>query len=172
MKTLRNTLLTFLLMISATSSWSAPAPDFALKDAEGNTVKLEDYRGKVLILHFWATWCPYCKRLQPGLDKLYREYKDQGVELLGISLREDEDADPQKALTDRGHCFKTLLDGEKVAAAYQVRGTPTTFFIDRNGELIGVTQTSNPEDPGLQEAIEHMLSLDSTNKEATDSDNR
>lgn len=150
---------TFSLLISI-NSYANKAPDWTLKDSQGNTVSLQDYRGKILILHFWATWCPYCKKVQPGLDKLYLEYKNQGVELLGISLREEEDANPQQSLIDRGHHFKTLLNGEEVAGLYQVSGTPTTYFIDRQGELIAVTHTSNPNDSGLREAIEHILKAD------------
>lgn len=160
--TLNRTILTtafFLIssLLFSLNSNAAPAPDWTLKDSQGKEVSLKDYRGKILILHFWATWCPYCKKVQPGLDKLYLEYKDQGVELLGISLREDEDANPQQSLIDRGHHFKTLLDGEKVAGLYQVSGTPTTYFIDRQGELVAVTHTSNPNDPGLREAIDYLL---------------
>ena len=153
-------LMLFSILLMSVNSHGAAAPDWTLKDSNGKNVSLEDYRGKILILHFWATWCPYCKRVQPGLDKLYLEYKSQGVELLGISLREEEDADPQQSLIDDGHHFKTLLNGEKVAGLYQVSGTPTTYFIDRQGELIAVTNTSNPNDSGLREAIEHILKAD------------
>ena len=161
MKLIKRTLSPFFLLtiglLMSISGQAAPAPDWTLKDSQGQSVSLQDYRGKVLILHFWATWCPYCKKVQPGLDKLYLEYKNHGVELLGISLREEDNADPQQSLIDRGHHFKTLLNGEKVAGLYQVSGTPTTYFIDRQGELIAVTNTSNPNDSGLREAIEHIL---------------
>lgn len=159
--TLRKSITVSILFIStfllSLNSYADAAPDWTLKDTKGNEVSLKDYHGKILILHFWATWCPYCKKVQPGLDKLYSEYKDQGVELLGISLREDEDANPQQSLIDRGHHFKTLLNGEKVAELYQVSGTPTTYFIDRKSQLVAVTHTSNPNDPGLREAITYML---------------
>lgn len=153
-KTITASLLILLLSLN---SHANTAPDWTLKDSLGEEVSLKDYRGKILILHFWATWCPYCKKVQPGLDKLYLEYKTQGVELLGISLREDEEANPQQSLIDRGHHFKTLLNGEKIAATYQVSGTPTTYFIDRQGQLKAVTHTSDPNDPGLREAIEYLL---------------
>lgn len=135
-----------------------PAPAFTLKDADGENVSLSDYRGKVVILHFWATWCPYCKRLQPGLDALYQEYQEQGLALLGISFNEDDDARPQQALNKRGHNFKTLVKGGRVAALYEVRGTPTTFFIDRQGRLRAVTMTSNPKEPGLKKIVQALLS--------------
>lgn len=152
-----NFLAVIFLSLLSISAMSAPAPEWTLKDAQGKEVSLKDYDGKVLILHFWATWCPYCKRLQPGLDKLYKEYKEQGVELISISFAEDEGAQPQKSIDDRGHHFKTLLHGDEVAKMYQVSGTPTTFFIDKKGELVAVTHTSNPDEPGMRKIIEKLL---------------
>ena len=134
-----------------------PAPSWTLKDAEGNNVSLADYRGKPLILHFWATWCPYCKKVQPGLSALHAKYQSQGLELVGISVREDAGAQPQQVLQERGHTFKTLLFGETAAEAYGVPGTPTTFFINQKGQLIGGSNSSNPDDPVWEEAITYML---------------
>jgi peroxiredoxin len=127
------------------------APEFVLPDAAGDMVSLSQYRGQPLVLHFWATWCPYCKKLQPGLQGLEDSYRESRLVVLGISFREDKDADPQGVLVKRGHRFKTLLNGDDVAQMYGVRGTPTTFFIDRRGRVIGMTHTSNPEDPVLAE---------------------
>lgn len=134
-----------------------PAPEFTLQNAAGEAVSLSDYRGKVVVLHFWATWCPYCKRLQPGLDALLDDYQAQGLEVLGISFNEDADAKPQEVLKRRGSDFMTLVKGGRVAAMYQVRGTPTTFFIDRQGRLRAVTMTSDPEEPGLKHMAETLL---------------
>lgn len=133
------------------------APEWTLKDAEGNEVSLSDYRGKPLILHFWATWCPYCTKLQPGLESLYQDFQQDGLELLGISFLEDEGAEPQKALESRGHTFKTVINGDEVAKEYGVKGTPTTFFIDRNGTVIWMTNNSNPDDPAFEQAVEYLL---------------
>jgi cytochrome c biogenesis protein CcmG/thiol:disulfide interchange protein DsbE len=127
-----------------------PAPAFTLRDAAGNEVSLADFEGQPLMLHFWATWCPYCKKLQPGLERTSRDYKDADLVLLGISFREDDGAQPQAVLERRGLSFKTLVEGESVAGKYKVRGTPTTFFIDRQGEIVAVTNTSNPDDPILK----------------------
>jgi len=149
--------LTWLALSVQAEPQAQPAPDFTLKDASGEDVSLSDYRGKVVILHFWATWCPYCKRLQPGLDALYKKYQQDGVELLGISFSEDADADPQGTLVKRGHKFKTLLKGGRVAGLYQVSGTPTTFFIDRNGLLRAVTMSSDPDEPGLEKMVQLLV---------------
>jgi peroxiredoxin len=127
-----------------------PAPAFTLRDAVGNEVSLADFEGRPLVLHFWATWCPYCKKLQPGLERLSRDYKEAGLALLAVSFREDDGAQPQAVLEQRGLTFTTLVEGEAVAAHYKVRGTPTTFFIDRQRNIVAVTSTSNPDDPILK----------------------
>jgi peroxiredoxin len=125
------------------------APAFSLHDASGENVSLADFEGRPLVLHFWATWCPYCKKLQPGLERLGQEYRDRGLVVLGISFREDEGTRPQEVLEKRGLTFQTLVEGDSVASLYGVRGTPTTFFINRAGEVVAVSNTSNPDDPVL-----------------------
>ena len=133
------------------------APDWTLKDAHGQEVSLSDYQNKSLILHFWATWCPYCKKLHPGLERLYQKYKIDGLEVLGISWWEDEGALPQKVLVDRGFTFKTLVDGDAVAKQYGVKGTPTTFFIDKEGVVVWVSNGSDPDDLKMEEVVREMV---------------
>ena len=145
------------VMTLSLSAGPATAPAWTLKDANGYGVSLSDYQGKPLILHFWATWCPYCKKLQPGLERLYRKYKEDGLEVLGISWWEDEGALPQKVLEDRGYTFKTLVDGDAVANQYGVKGTPTTFFINKEGLVVWMTNGSDPDDPKLEEVVRGML---------------
>ena len=147
-----------LLLALSVSLLSVPAlagietaPDFTLADAQGQQVSLADFKGRPLILHFWATWCPYCKKLQPGLQALAREFEDEGLVLLGVSFREDEGVKPQAVLAERGHTFKTLVKGIEVARTYGVRGTPTTLFIDGAGNIVGTTNTSTPDDPLLRQ---------------------
>jgi peroxiredoxin len=140
-------ILTLLGAMGAQAGDKAPA--FVLADASGAMVSLSDYRGRPLVLHFWATWCPYCKKLQPGLEALQLRFRDTGLVLLGVSFREDDGVDPQAVLRKRGHTFTTLLHGDDVAQMYGVRGTPTTFFIDRTGRIVGMTHTSDPADPVL-----------------------
>jgi cytochrome c biogenesis protein CcmG/thiol:disulfide interchange protein DsbE len=149
-------LVTVLSLMSA-SVWAEPAPAFELPDADGKLVRLSDYKGQPLILHFWATWCPYCKKLQPGLEAIAQQYAGQGLVLLAVSYNEDEGADPRGVLLQRGHHFKTLVDGDAVARLYDVPGTPTTFFINRQGDIVGKTNTSKPADPVLQRLAEAAL---------------
>jgi len=133
------------------------APGFTLYDADENEISLSDYKGKALILHFWATWCPYCERLQPGLESLYQDFKADGLEVLAISFSEHGDADPAQELLDRGITFKTAVNGDEVAARYGVRGTPTTFFITRNGGVLWETNYSDPNDPRFEDAVAFLL---------------
>ena len=149
-----------VLNFSSNAAELKPAPNFQLKDSNGKTHQLTDYRGQPLVLHFWATWCPYCKKLQPGLNKLYSKHILNGqpeLQILGISFREDEDAMPGKALEIRGIQFLTLVDGDDVAEKYKVPGTPTTIFIDREGKIVWTTHTSNPNDPKLEQAANFIL---------------
>ncbi|WP_240919906.1 TlpA disulfide reductase family protein [Paraglaciecola sp. 20A4] len=137
---------------------SKMAPQWSLFDAQGNEVKSSDFAGKPLIIHFWATWCPYCKKLQPGLDKLYKKYQDQGLQMIAISLREDEGAKPQDELNARGMSFKTLINGDKVAIEkFFVQGTPTTFFINAQGQVVVATRLSDPDDPRLEQVVKSLM---------------
>ena len=135
------------------------APPFTLSDASGNPVSLADYAGKPVVLHFWASWCPYCKKVQPGLDALVADYSSQDMVLLGINFREDKGVDPQAVLEGRGLRFKTLVQGEEVSRAYGVRGTPTTFFINASGQIVGMTNASDPDDPELVALAEKAVQI-------------
>jgi thiol-disulfide isomerase/thioredoxin len=134
------------------------APSWSLYDAEGNLVSSKDFAGKPLIIHFWATWCPYCKKLQPGLDRLFEKYQDQGLQMIAISLLEEEGAKPQETLTARGMSFKTLVGGDSVAMEkFFVRGTPTTFFINAKGQVVVATRLSDPNDPRLEQVVKSLM---------------
>jgi thiol-disulfide isomerase/thioredoxin len=124
----------------------------------GQLVKSSDFLGKPLVIHFWATWCPYCKKLQPGLDKLYQEYQADGLQMMAISIREDEGAKPQKELDGRGMSFKTLINGDEVGMnLFDVSVTPTTIFIDKTGHVVGSTRISDPDDPRLETIVKYIV---------------
>lgn len=133
------------------------APVWSLSDEAEMLVQSTDFAGKPLILHFWATWCPYCKKLQPGLDKLYRQYRAQGLQMIAISIMEDGDASPQAELEARGMSFITLVHGEKVAQLFHVQGTPTTVFINRQGQVVVSTRLSDPDDPRFEQVVKSLL---------------
>jgi peroxiredoxin len=113
--------------------------DFTLKDMEGAPVRLADYKGKVLVLNFWATWCPPCKAELPGIIEVHSQYKDKGVVILGIS--EDDDAPTLKTFASEWKIKYPMLVGlneDKLFDAYgPLYGIPTTVFINREGAICG-----------------------------------
>lgn len=153
--------LAFAIAVFSTALQAAEenplAADFSLKDAKGKVHSLADYKGKPLDLHFWATWCPYCKKLQPGLEKIRGDNQASDLQVLAISFNEDEDAKPAETLLARGIHIPTLVDGDNVAADYGVKGTPTTFYINRLGEVVWKTNISDPNDRKLVDAAEYIM---------------
>jgi peroxiredoxin len=114
-----------------------PAPPFSVRDLEGRTVRLQDLRGRPVVLDFWATWCAPCRVSMPDLDVLQERYADQGLVVLGLSL--DEDGTPAvKRFVDRhGIRFRIALANEKMLAQYgPIRSAPTTVFINRKGVVV------------------------------------
>jgi peroxiredoxin len=127
------------------------APDFELKALNGRTVKLSDFRGRVLILNFWATYCAPCRIEMPWLIDFYQRYKAQGLEIVGVSM-DDVDQKQVIAFTKEMNVNYTILLGSNsVGNAYGgVRFLPQTFLINRNGQivrtLIGIKTKSDFED--------------------------
>ncbi len=109
--------------------------DFTLSDIKGQSWRLRDLRGKVVVVNFWATWCPPCRKEMPDLESLYKKYQDKGLIILAIS---DEDAPKVKPfVTEQGVKYPILLDpGSKVNDLFQVQGIPRTFVYDREGKLV------------------------------------
>ena len=112
------------------------APDFTLKDVDGKSHKLSDYRGKVVMINFWATWCPPCRFELPSMQRAYEKLKKAGVEFLAINL--GEDADTIFTFTaDYPVTFPLLMDlDSSVSNMYPVIGLPTTYFVSPKGRLI------------------------------------
>jgi peroxiredoxin len=109
--------------------------DFTLQELNGKSWTLKDLRGKVVVLNFWATWCPPCRKEMPDLDALYRQFKDKGLVILAIS---DEDADKVRPfIAEQNVTYPILLDpGRKVNELFQIEGIPKTFVYDREGKLV------------------------------------
>lgn len=116
----------------------ATAPDFELKDlADGKAVKLSDYRGKAVLLNFWATYCEPCKIEMPWFEELNKQYASQGLVVVGVAM-DDVGADTVKKFAhDLGVNYQILEGKERVGEAYGgVQFLPTTFYIDRNGKVV------------------------------------
>jgi peroxiredoxin len=109
--------------------------DFTLNDLEGKTWSLQGLHGKVVLVNFWATWCPPCRKEMPDLETLYQEFKAQGLLILAIS---DEDMSKVKPFVAEHHTtYPILLDpGRKVNELFQVEGIPKSFVYDRDGKLV------------------------------------
>jgi len=112
-----------------------PAPDFALRDLDGKEVKLADFKGKVVILDFWATWCPPCVKEIPHFIELYREYKEQDFAMVGISV--DRGIGVVKSFAQQHQVnYPILMADGKVQQAYGgIRSIPTTFVTDKEGRI-------------------------------------
>jgi cytochrome c biogenesis protein CcmG/thiol:disulfide interchange protein DsbE len=120
------------------ASKAVQASDFTLQTLDGRSVKLSDYRGQVILLNTWASWCPPCRAEMPDLEAYYREHKEDGFVVLAVN---DEESDSTVAnfIQAQGFTFPVLLDSDgKVMSQYGVRGLPTSFFIDRSGMVRGV----------------------------------
>jgi peroxiredoxin len=112
------------------------APDFALKDLNGNTAKLSDYRGKVVLLNFWATWCGPCKIEIPWFIEFEQTYKDRGFAVLGVAMDDEGWEAVKPYLSSRKINYRVVLGNDRVAQEYGgVDSLPTTFVIDRDGRI-------------------------------------
>lgn len=114
------------------------APSFQLPGLEGGEISLEKFRGKAVILNFWATWCGPCRHEMPSLEALYQKYKDQGLVVLGVSVDEDGWGPVKEFLQVVPVHFPIALDQEqRVTETYETYRVPETYFIDPEGKIAG-----------------------------------
>ncbi len=113
--------------------------DFTLSDLSGKKVSLSSFRGKLVFLNFWATWCPPCKAEMPSMQRLYQKLKDKGLVILAVDLQEDVKT-VQKFVDEHQLGFPVVLDSDgRVGATYGARSIPTTYIIGRDGAVLGGT---------------------------------
>ena len=123
------------------------APDFALEDLSGRKVSLASYKGKAVLINFWATWCAPCRIETPWLVELRNQYAAQGFEILGVSTDDIDRDDPQKLsdekkeiarFVEEAHIpYPVLIDGDSLSKPYGgLDAMPTSFFVDRNGTVV------------------------------------
>jgi thiol-disulfide isomerase/thioredoxin len=110
------------------------APDWQLTDAEGKTHSLSEYRGKVVVMDFWATWCIPCSAVMPRMQKLHEKFAGSGVVVFGVNAWEN--SDPVGLMKKKGFSYELLLKGEGIAAAYKVTTLPVVYIIGYDGEVI------------------------------------
>lgn len=135
----------------------ARAPDFNLRDPNGGISGLSGYRGNLVLLNFWATWCAPCRQEMPSMEQLSRSFGGQGFAVVAVNQRENA-ALVNKFMKTHGLNFTTPLDTDgRVAAAYRVYGIPVTYLIDGNGQAIGMK--SGPKDWASREVVEAFRKL-------------
>jgi cytochrome c biogenesis protein CcmG/thiol:disulfide interchange protein DsbE len=127
----------------------APAPDFTLTGLDGKPVRLSDYRGRPVVVNFWASWCNPCRREFPLLAAARAAHRKDGLEVIGVSYR-DIPSDARAFAADKGATWPLARDDDQVVAnAYGVRAVPQTFFVDRDGvvreRLFGITSAAELE---------------------------
>ncbi len=109
------------------------APDFTLESLDGDAISLSAFRGRPVLLYFWATWCSYCAESLPQLNEVYSRHRAQGLEVLAIDILESRER-VARAVSGLGLSFPVLLDADaRASKLYAVRATPTYVFIDRAG---------------------------------------
>jgi peroxiredoxin len=158
---IRNVLAGLVFSVFAASSLASsglagqPAPDFALKSSSGENLRLSEYRGDVVMINFWATWCGPCRQEMPLLDELYSRYQRVGFNLLGVNI-DDDSGRAMDMINELGVSFPVLFDATKeVSRLYQVDAMPVTVIVDREGNVRHVHQGRQcpPRAPGLQAGL-------------------
>jgi cytochrome c biogenesis protein CcmG/thiol:disulfide interchange protein DsbE len=139
------------------------APGFTLEllsDSDPKQeVSLADYRGQVVMINIWATWCPPCRAEMPAIQEAYHEYKDQGLVVLAINTTfQDSEADVRAFVTEFELSFPILLDRTGDASMrYQLRGLPSTYFIDRKGVIQSVIIGGPMAETVIRSNVENLL---------------
>jgi len=132
--------------------------DFTLQLLSGGNAALSSYRGNVVILNFWATWCPPCRAEMPSMETLYQRYRNQGLEILAVDIRETTNT-VRQFISTNGFSFPVLLDLDgRVSVNYGVEAIPTTYIIDREGKMIGrIVGSIHWDTPEVFAAFEALL---------------
>ncbi len=130
-------LLTAGILSTACSAKAATAPPFDLQDLNGKSVKLSDFKGKVVILDFWATWCPPCRAEIPHFVELQKQYRDKGLVIVGVSLDQGGPDVVSSFVKQQGINYPIVMGTEDVSSRYgDIQAIPTTFVIDQNGNIV------------------------------------
>ncbi len=138
---IKNSIIALVFSVFAASSLASsgmegqPAPDFALKSSTGENLRLSEYRGDVVMINFWATWCGPCRQEMPLLDALYSRYQRVGFSLLGVNI-DDDSRRAMQMIEELGVSFPVLFDARKeVSKLYEVEAMPVTVIVDREGKV-------------------------------------
>jgi len=133
----------------------ATAPDWRLTDAEGTTHTLSEYRGKVVVMDFWATWCGPCSAVMPRIQKLHEKFADKGVVVFGVNTWEN--SDPVALMKKKRYGYALLLKGEGIAKAYKVTTLPVVYIVGYDGKVIYCHE--GVDDKNLSSVIEKYFKV-------------
>lgn len=135
------------------------APDFSLPTTGGETIRLSDLRGQAVLVNLWATWCPPCRAEMPAIEKIYNEYKDEGLVVLAINMTYQDDASEILPFAqEHGLTFPILFDESAIVGrAYQLRSLPSSFFITREGIINEVVIGGPMAEALLRKRVEEIL---------------
>ncbi len=135
------------------------APDFLLRTLDGQNRSLRQDRGKIVLMNFWATWCPPCIREMPAMQRLYDKFRTRGLEIVAVSVDQGNPDAVRKFAEDMKLNFPIVLDPDQTTKqAYQVRALPTTYLIDRKGRVVAVGMGAREWDgEAAFDLIEHLL---------------
>ncbi len=148
--------LTGLLMTAGVNAGvdGGPAPDFALKSETGENLRLSEFRGEVVMINFWASWCGPCRQEMPLLDELYTQYHPLGFTILGVNVEEDS-SQAKQLLKEFPVNFPILFDNKsEVSQLYKVVAMPSTVLVDRDGNVRYLHQGYKP---GYEEAYQQQV---------------
>jgi len=125
---------------------NTPAPDFTLETLSGPNLRLQEYRGDVVLINFWASWCGPCRQEMPILDRLHQRYQEAGFAVLGVNVEGKRKA-AEKVTNKSKVTFPVLIDaGQKVSETYDLEAMPTTVVVDRNGQIRYIHRGYKPGD--------------------------
>ena len=135
------------------------APDFTLKSLQGANLRLDEYRGKVVLINFWASWCGPCRQEMPLLDRIHQRYSDAGFAVLGVNV--EGTVAPAKETAEHAHVtFPVLIDeNQKVSGLYDLESMPSTVVVDRDGVIRYVHHGYKPGDEAQYlEVVKKLIS--------------
>ena len=135
------------------------APDFSLQTASGDSYQLSEQRGQVILVNFWATWCPPCRYEMPVMQRVYQDYKDRGFTILAVNVtNQDSPAKVAAFTSDLELTFPILMDLDgTVTRQYQIHSFPTSFFIDKTGNVHEVVIGGPMAESLLRTRIEKLI---------------
>jgi peroxiredoxin len=135
------------------------APDFTLKSLDGKNTRLKEYRGQVVLINFWASWCGPCRQEMPLLEKIDKRYRDAGFTVLGVNV-EGKSGPAKEVATKAGVSFPVLVDeGQKVSQMYALESMPSSVILDRDGVIRYVHRGYKPGDEAKYlEVVKQLIS--------------